>query len=105
MFISRRTLVALAAGVLLTAASAQAQPVAKQAVASPAASGVADTGSHSLLGIITPALTDPVAHRAQKTCDAGKLYSSHDVVGDPEACFMGRLDVHGGMSSGSTGAF
>jgi hypothetical protein len=104
MFISRRTLVALAAGVLLTAASAQAQPTAKQPLATPAP-GAVNTGSRSLLGLIAPALTDPVAHRAQKTCDAGKLYSSHDVVGDPEACFMGRLDVHGGMSSGSTGAF
>ncbi len=105
MFISRRTLVALAAGVLLTAAGVQAQSADKQALTPSITPDAADTSSRSLLGIITPAPTDPVAHRAQKTCDAGKLYSSHDVVGDPEACFMGRLDVHGGTSSGSTGAF
>ncbi len=105
MFISRRTLVALAAGVLLTAAGVQAQSADKQMITPSITSDAANTGNRSLLSIITPALTDPVEHRAGKTCGAGKLYSSHDVVGDPEACFMGRLDVHGGMSSGSTGAF
>jgi hypothetical protein len=53
----------------------------------------------SLLGILTPMLTDPATHAAQKDCKPDQLYSQHDVVGDPEACFMGRYDVRSGSAS------
>lgn len=100
MLVSRGTLVFFAAGVLLTAAGIQALFADKQMIR-PSIISTMDPSDRSLLRIITPALTDPVEHRAEKTCGAGQLYSSHDVVGAPEPCFMGRLDVHNGTSSGS----
>ena len=35
-------------------------------------------------------------HRDQMNCKAGHLYSQHDIVGDPQACIMGRVTVTGG---------
>jgi hypothetical protein len=43
-------------------------------------------------------LTDPAQHAPQKTYTPGRLYSQHDVVGDPEACFINRLDGRGAPS-------
>jgi hypothetical protein len=56
-----------------------------------------------LLGMLAPALTEPARHKAEKPCDKGQLYSQHDVVGDPEACFNGRMGVSHGNSTSVPG--
>jgi hypothetical protein len=53
----------------------------------------ADASGGSLLGILNSALTDTPRHEPQKDCKSPSLYSQHDVVGDPEACFLGRVNV------------
>ncbi|HVN89061.1 MAG TPA: hypothetical protein VMT61_04535 [Candidatus Binataceae bacterium] len=40
----------------------------------------------SLLGIAAPILNASTSHPREKTCQAGALYSQHDVVGDPDNC-------------------
>lgn len=65
------------------------------------ASGATDP-NNSLLGILNPLLTASVGHSAPKDCKPDMLYSQHDVVGDPDACFRGHYDVRGGnFSSGA----
>jgi hypothetical protein len=56
---------------------------------------------NTLLGMITPLLTatDTSPRHPQGQCKRGQLYSQHDVVGDPEACFMGRLTIGNGSTS------
>jgi hypothetical protein len=46
-----------------------------------------------MLGIISPLLNTSVEHKAEKNCKADSLYSQHSVVGDPDACFKGKLDI------------
>jgi hypothetical protein len=63
-----------------------------------------DGGDNTLLGILAPILTNPATHAAQQGCKPDQLYSRHDVVGDPEACFKGGYDIHAGMINGGAGA-
>jgi hypothetical protein len=60
-------------------------------------------GEPSLLATIYPLVNVSVQHTAQKPCTPDKLYSSHDVVGDPDSCFMSKVDVRG--SSVGPGGF
>ncbi len=54
------------------------------------------------LGSIMPAATQPRVRR----CKPEMLYSQHDVIGDPEACFVNHFDVRaGGMSQGAAPTF
>ena len=105
MLTIKRTAILLTAGLLLGSACARGW-AADSAAAAPASvdAPVADPGDKSLLGILTPVLTEPAAHPAQKNCTPDQLYSQHDVVGDPEACFRGRFDVRTGSAVGGTGA-
>ena len=100
MLTMKRTVVLLVSGLLLATACARGW-AADSKTAPPASVGaaVADPGDKSLLGILTPFLNAPVAHEAQKNCSRDRLYSAHDVVGDPEAGFMGHLYVNGGVST------
>jgi len=46
----------------------------------------------SLLAITNSSLRESVRHEPpQRNCKAGRLYSEHDVVGDPKACFLGNM--------------
>lgn len=55
----------------------------------------------SLSGIFGSIVTDRVAHAPAKQCRPGSMYSQHDVVGDPESCFINRLGIpSGGAGSG-----
>jgi len=105
MLTSKRTAILLVSGLLLGTACARGWAADGKAAA-PVSGGaaVADTSDKSLLGILTPFLTDPATHEAQQNCKPDQLYSRHDVVGDPEACFRGRYDVRNGGASASTGA-
>jgi hypothetical protein len=37
--------------------------------------------------------THPAPSRREYRCEAGNLYSQHDVAGDPESCFMNRYTL------------
>ena len=52
----------------------------------------------SLIGSILTA-TDTSPRPAKDQCKPSQLYSQHDVVGDPEACFMGRYTLGTGSTS------
>ena len=56
---------------------------------------------NSLLGMLSSVLTgtDNTPHQPKNQCKASQLYSQHDVVGDPEACFMGRYTVGGSATT------
>lgn len=63
----------------------------------------ANSNSNTLLGMLNSVLTrtDPGPRQPKDQCKASHLYSWHDVVGDPDACFMGRLAIgHGTMAAG-----
>jgi hypothetical protein len=47
----------------------------------------------SLLGVLSPLFADAAPHEAQKRCKPDTLYSQHDVIGDPNACFLNRVNV------------
>ncbi len=55
----------------------------------------ADPNGNSLLGILSPVLTDtdPTPRQPKENCKALQLYSEHDVVGVPEGCFMGHYRI------------
>lgn len=92
-----RTTVLLMSGLLLGTACARGWAAdGKAAAPANVAAAAADTNNKSLLGILTPFLTAPATHEAQQNCKPDQLYSRHDVVGDPEACFRGHVDVRGG---------
>jgi len=58
------------------------------ATAAPAAGTVGETNPLALLIL---SIQNPEHHDTPKNCSKQGIYSSHDVVGDPEACFMGRI--------------
>jgi hypothetical protein len=57
--------------------------------------------SRSSMGMLAPILTEPADHQADKRCTPGELYSSHDVVGDRDSCFLKRFDS-GGATGGNS---
>ena len=94
MLTSKRTAILLMSGLLLGTAGARVWAAESKAAAPVSVAAAAeDPGDKSLLGILTPLLTDPATHEAQKNCTPDQLYSRHDVVGDPEACFRGHFDM------------
>jgi hypothetical protein len=64
----------------------------------------AGPNGNSLLGMINSVLTgtDPSPRQAKEQCKASHLYSQHDVVGDPEACIIGRYTVGSGSTSATS---
>jgi hypothetical protein len=110
MNIVKTTAVVLMSGLLIGAAcmpawSAANNPAARSAANNPAAPTAsaevmpANTAAPSLLAIrvlFGPSVDEPAPHKDQMNCKAGHLYSQHDIVGDPQACIMGRLTVIGG---------
>jgi hypothetical protein len=71
----------------------QAVPVEAQVMSNPKG----NTVLNMLSSILTS--TDPTPRQPQGQCKASHLYSQHDVVGDPEACIMGRYTVGNGSTS------
>jgi hypothetical protein len=72
------------------------QPVPTSAQIEPA-----NPQDNSLLGVLSPVLrrTDPVPSQPQQNCSASQMYSQHDVVGDPESCFMGHYSFGSGPNA------
>jgi len=100
MRISKKAVVILVPSLLFglggpawSASPDQAAPINAQVVP-------ASPNGNSLLDMLNPILTntDPSPRQPKQNCKAPQMYSQHDVVGDPESCFMGRY----GLGSGST---
>jgi hypothetical protein len=64
----------------------------------------ANPSNNTLLNMISSILTatDTSPRQAKDQCKASQLYSQHDVVGDPEACFEGHYTL--GMGSTTAAA-
>jgi hypothetical protein len=110
MNILKRTVTAALAGMLIGVANAPAWSAASATSAvtnEPAAADAqgipAVIGYRSPLGFLGSVMTEAVPHDRPKTCRASQLYSQHDVVGDPESCFMGRITLPGGAVAGTSG--
>ncbi len=95
MLTGKKMAIVLISGLLLGAAGQQG--LAADTSAAPA-NRVAITGDDgkSLAGLLA-ILTESTAHAAQKSCTPDQLYSQHDVVGDPDACFRNHYDVRGSL--------
>jgi hypothetical protein len=74
--------------------AAETAPIKAEVVAPANASG------SSILGAMVSVLkgTDANTRQPRSNCK-GRLYSQHDVVGDPEACFLGQYSVGNGATS------
>lgn len=105
MIRSTKLAAAVMSGVLLVAAYAPAW--AGSASDPSTAATTASAGSdRSLVNVLSPVLNVSAQHQAQKNCKADTLYSQHSVVGDPDACFMSKVDVRAGsINTGIGGIF
>jgi hypothetical protein len=104
MIISKKLVAGVLGGMLILASYALVWAGSDNAAA-PTQSA---TSNQSLLGALTPLLTDAATHKATPNCKPDTLYSGHDVVGDSEACFVSHVDVRaaaGGTNPGVSGAF
>jgi hypothetical protein len=106
---TKKLMASALAGFLVFGASAPiwANPPEGSVNAATPAPATAKSADRSMMGMLAPILADPAQHAPRKTCKPSEVYSQHDVVGDPEACFMGRLDVHGAPQGfgGGVGGF
>ena len=78
---------------------------AEQAAPANARIAAANPYGNTLLGMLSSVLTDtdPSPRQPRNQCGASHLYSQHDVVGDPEGCFMGRYTIGSGSDTIATG--
>lgn len=58
------------------------------------------TANQPMLGILRSVPADNGLKEEKNPCQAPHLYSQHDVVGDPEACFMGKATFGSGAPAG-----
>ena len=100
MSISKKAIVVLVPSLLFGIGAPAWSGTAEQAAPASAQVMPANPRGNTLLGMLNSVLTDTnTTPRVQNDrCKAGHLYSQHDVVGDPEACFMG----HYSFGSGTT---
>jgi hypothetical protein len=103
MNIVKTTAAALMSSLLMGVASVPAWSAANNPTAPTAYAEVvpANTVAPSLLvirGVVGPSVVEAAPHQDQTNCKAGHLYSQHDMVGDPQACIMGRLTIGGGVA-------
>jgi ABC-type proline/glycine betaine transport system substrate-binding protein len=95
MVFQKKLAIAAMGALLLTTASAWAGPADTQ---TPAAASL--SGESSMLNFLKPLMSDAdIRARQQKTCSPDTLYSSHDVVGDADSCFVNKLDSRNGATN------
>jgi hypothetical protein len=100
----KRTAVVVMAGLVISGVSARGWSADnKNTALTTSTAATVGGGDQSLLGMLAPVLTEPARHQPEKSCDKGQIYSQHDVVGDPEACMMGRINTRGGVSISGPG--
>jgi hypothetical protein len=101
--ILKKTVAVVLSALLIGSASAPAWSATADALTPTDAEVMPATSvvKSSMLGFLKPLVTDTELHQARKSCRSPQLYSQHDVVGDPEACFMGRFTLPGpGFTAG-----
>jgi hypothetical protein len=95
MSILKTTAVMLVSGLLIGARPAwSASAQQSQQLLTPSAAAQTSNDSPavlSILGMIIPQVEHEV--QTQPHCKASQLYSQHDVVGDPQSCFMSTVDA------------
>jgi hypothetical protein len=98
----KKTAVVVISGLFISAAALPARFASAQEPA-PINAQVqpAGTADHSLLAILGSVVSESPRHQAKAPCKSPYLYSQHDVVGDPEACFMGQATFGSGATATS----
>jgi len=96
VIVSTKLVAAVTGGLMLAMACAPALADSASATSATTQSAIGATSNRSLVGFLSPVLTDVGPHQAPKTCKADTLYSEHSVIGDPEACFISRFDARAG---------
>src|SRR5208282_2547367 len=101
MMVSTKLAAAVMGGLLLAVSYAPAWAGSATDASAAAPSVMAPSADRSLVGVLSPLLADAAPHQAQKTCKADSLYSQHSVVGDPDACFISKIDARAGSAGGA----
>jgi hypothetical protein len=99
MKILKKTTPALISGLLIGSGFVLPRPaLAKDPVIIAAEATTSKKEARSLFGVPTSVIQLPAgaARQEETNCQASHLYSSHDVVGDPQTCIMNRLNLSGG---------
>jgi hypothetical protein len=101
MRISKKAMVLLVPGILFGIGATAWSGNSDQQPAATAQVAPASPYGNTLLGMLSSILTDTDTTPQPKKdqCRASHLYSQHDVVGDPEACFMGHYNFGSGSGS------
>jgi hypothetical protein len=101
MGMSKKAIVVLVPSLLFGIGAPAWSGTAEQAAPINAQVMPASPNGNTLLGMISSVLTDTDTSPRQPKgqCKASQLYSQHDVVGDPEACFMGQYTIGGGSTA------
>jgi hypothetical protein len=101
MGMSKKAVVLLIPSLLFGIGAPAWSGTAKQAAPTNAQVMPASPNNNTLLGMLSSVLTgtDPDPRQPKSQCKASHLYSQHDVVGDPEACIMGRYTIGNGSTA------
>jgi hypothetical protein len=101
MGMSKKAIVVLVPSLLFGIGAPAWSGTAEQAAPTEGQMVQAEPYGNTLLGMLSSILTatDPSPRQPQNPCKASHLYSQHDVVGDPEACIMGRYTLGNGATS------
>ena len=101
----KKTVAIALSGLLLGGATAPAWSASTNVVAPIDAEVMpaTDAVEPSLVGFLKPITTDSELHQQRTNCKAPHLYSQHDVIGDPEACIMGQINLPAGFTAAGVG--
>jgi hypothetical protein len=101
MSMSKKAVVLLVPSLLLGIGAPAWSGTAEQAAPIDAQVMPANPEGNTLLNMIGSILTatDTSPRQTKDQCKPSQLYSQHDVVGDPEACFEGRYTLGTGATS------
>ena len=104
MGMSKKAIVILVPSLLFGIGAPAWSGTAEQAAPVDAQATPTGTNGNTLLGMLSSILTgtDPASRQPKSQCKASYVYSQHEVVGDPETCFMGRYTI--GRRATVTGA-
>lgn len=69
-----------------------------------AAQAPENVSKHQLGPWVTAAEFPRSNRRPDTVCKPGHMYSEHDVIGDPQACIMGRFAAYGAMGVSNVGS-
>jgi len=103
MVVSTKLAAAVMGGLLLAAVYTPAWAGSAGDTTAAGQPSTAVSADRSLVGVLSPLFADAAPHQAQKTCKSDSLYSQHSVVGDPDACFLNRVDVRASSAGGNPG--